>query len=112
MSEVKARAGCGVDQRKWGLPVAVPPYPSICLGTFDASVFEMTASLLGICQPWPCGPNLLIYYVLKIKMETYLYSHTPKVVQAMNPQTAYVMTYMLKGVIDRTELARRLAMEI
>jgi membrane peptidoglycan carboxypeptidase len=33
-------------------------------------------------------------------MATYYIIIRQEVVQAMNPQTAYVMTYMLKGVID------------
>jgi penicillin-binding protein 1A len=41
-------------------------------------------------------------YLIKIvdKKGTVLYEHKPKIVQALNEQTAYVMTYMLKGVIE------------
>jgi penicillin-binding protein 1A len=85
--------------KKMGITSAVPAYPSICLGTFDASVFEMTAaySVFANHGLWT-EPT----YILRIedKNGNVLYSHTPKVVQAMNPQTAYVMTYMLKGVIE------------
>lgn len=98
MSEVKPEPVVELI-KKMGITSAVPAYPSICLGTFDASVFEMTAaySVFANHGLWT-EPT----YILRIedKNGNVLYSHTPKVVQAMNPQTAYVMTYMLKGVIE------------
>jgi penicillin-binding protein 1A len=98
MSEVKPEPVVDLI-KKMGITSAVPPYPSICLGTFDASVFEMTAaySVFANHGLWT-EPT----YILRIedKNGNVLYTHTPKVVQAMNPQTAYVMTYMLKGVIE------------
>jgi len=98
MSEVKPEPVVELI-KKMGVTSTVPAYPSICLGTFDASVFEMTAaySVFANHGLWT-EPT----YILRIedKNGNVLYSHTPKVVQAMNPQTAYVMTYMLKGVIE------------
>jgi penicillin-binding protein 1A len=98
MSEVKPEPVVELI-KKMGVTSPVPPYPSICLGTFDASVFEMTAaySVFANHGLWT-EPT----YILRIedKNGNVLYTHTPKVVQAMNPQTAYVMTYMLKGVIQ------------
>ena len=98
MSEVKPEPVVELI-KKMGITSTVPPYPSICLGTFDASVFEMTAaySVFANHGLWT-EPT----YILRIedKNGNVLYSHTPKVIQAMNPQTAYVMTYMLKGVIE------------
>jgi penicillin-binding protein 1A len=85
--------------KKMGITSAVPPYPSICLGTFDASVFEMTGAYSAFANH---GLWTEPTYILRIedKNGNVLYTHTPRVVQAMNPQTAYVMTYMLKGVIE------------
>lgn len=85
--------------KKMGITSNVPPYPSICLGTFDASVFEMTAAYSTFANH---GLWTEPTYILRIedKNGNVLYTHTPRVVQAMNPQTAYVMTYMLKGVIE------------
>ncbi len=75
------------------------PYPSIVLGSFDASVFDMTAaySVFANHGVWT-EPT----YLLRIedKNGNVLYDRKPKVVVAMNEQTAYVMTYMLKGVIE------------
>ena len=85
--------------KKMGVSSTVPPYPSICLGTFDASVFDMTGaySVFANHGTWT-EPT----YILRIedKNGNVIYTHTPKVVQAMDAQTAYVMTYMLKGVIE------------
>ncbi|MDP9077959.1 MAG: transglycosylase domain-containing protein [Bacteroidota bacterium] len=85
--------------KKMGITSDVPPYPSICLGTFNASVFDMTGaySVFANHGTWT-EPT----YILRIEDRNgnVIYTHTPKVVQAMDAQTAYVMTYMLKGVIE------------
>lgn len=85
--------------KKMGITSKVDPYPSICLGVFDASVYDMTGaySVFANHGTWT-EPT----YLLKIedKNGNVIYTHTPKVVQAMDAQTAYVMTYMLKGVIE------------
>jgi penicillin-binding protein 1A len=85
--------------KKMGITSAVPPYPSICLGTFNASVYDMTGaySVFANHGTWT-EPT----YIMRIedKNGNVIYTHTPKIVQAMDAQTAYVMTYMLKGVIE------------
>jgi penicillin-binding protein 1A len=85
--------------KKMGITSDVPPYPSICLGVFNASVFDMTGaySVFANHGTWT-EPT----YILRIedKNGNVVYTHTPKIVQAMDAQSAYVMTYMLKGVIE------------
>jgi len=85
--------------KKMGITSDVPAYPSIALGSFNASVFDMTGaySVFANHGTWT-EPT----YILRIedKNGNVIYTHTPKVVQAMDAQTAYVMTYMLKGVIE------------
>lgn len=85
--------------KKMGITSEVPPYPSIVLGSFNASVYDMTGaySVFANHGTWT-EPT----YILRIedKNGNVIYTHTPKVVQAMDAQTAYVMTYMLKGVIE------------
>ncbi|HTD98755.1 MAG TPA: transglycosylase domain-containing protein [Mucilaginibacter sp.] len=75
------------------------PYPSICLGTFNSTVYDMTGaySVFANHGVWT-EPT----YLLRIedRKGNVLYNHKPKIVPAMNEQTAYVMTYMLKGVIE------------
>ncbi len=82
-----------------GITSDVPPYPSICLGTFNASVYDMTGAYSAFANH---GLWTEPTYLLRIedKNGNPIYEHKPKVVQALNEQTAYVMTYMLKGVIE------------
>ncbi|HTD98754.1 MAG TPA: transglycosylase domain-containing protein [Mucilaginibacter sp.] len=84
--------------KKMGITSAVPDYPSICLGVFDASVYDMTGaySVFANHGVWT-EPT----YLLRIEDRngTLLYENKPKQTQAMDEQTAYVMTYMLKDVV-------------
>ncbi|MDF2433085.1 MAG: penicillin-binding protein [Mucilaginibacter sp.] len=84
--------------KKMGITSDVPPYPSICLGVFNASVFDMTGAYSAFANH---GTWTEPTFILRVedKNGNVVYTHTPKVVQAMDAQTAYVMTYMLKGVI-------------
>ncbi|HTI59806.1 penicillin-binding protein 1A [Mucilaginibacter sp.] len=85
--------------KKMGITSEVPPYPSICLGSFNASVFDMTGaySVFANHGIWT-EPTFILR--IEDKKGNVLYTHKPRVTQAMNEQTAYVMTYMLKGVIE------------
>jgi penicillin-binding protein 1A len=85
--------------KKMGITSDVPAYPTICLGTFNASVLDMTGAYSVYANE---GLWTEPTYLLRIedKNGNLLYEHKARVVQAMNPQTAYVMTYMLKGVVD------------
>jgi len=85
--------------KKMGITSDVPAYPSICLGVFNASVFDMTGaySVFANHGTWT-EPTFILR--IEDRNGNVIYTHTPKVVQAMDAQTAYVMTYMLKGVIE------------
>lgn len=76
------------------------PYPSICLGTFDASVFDMTGaySVFANHGIWT-EPTFIMR--IEDKNGNVLYTSHPQIRQAMNEQNAYVMTYLLKGVIQQ-----------
>ncbi|PST84097.1 peptidase [Pedobacter yulinensis] len=77
----------------------VPPYPSIALGSFDASVFSMTGaySVFANRGAWT-EPT----YLLKVtdKNGVVLFEQTPKVELVMNEEVAYVMTRMLRAVVN------------
>jgi penicillin-binding protein 1A len=77
----------------------IGPYPSICLGTFNASVFDMAGAYSVFVNH---GLWTEPTYLLRIedKNGNVLFQKKPRVKVVMNEQTAYVMTYMLKGVID------------
>jgi penicillin-binding protein 1A len=85
--------------KKMGITSRVDPYPSICLGVFDASVYDMTGaySVFANHGIWT-EPTFIMR--IEDKKGNVLYTHKPRISQAMNEQTAYVMTYMMKGVIE------------
>ena len=85
--------------KKMGVTSPIPPYPSICLGSFDASVYDMTGaySVFANHGVWT-EPTFIMR--IEDKKGNVLYTHKPRITQAMNEQTAYVMTYMMKGVIE------------
>lgn len=86
--------------KKMGITSEVPPYPSICLGTFDASVIDMTGAYSAFVNH---GIWTQPTYLLRIedKNGNIIYEEPqPKVVKALTEQTAYVMTSMLKSVVQ------------
>lgn len=99
MSQVGPTSVVGLIKKMGVNSPNITPVPSICLGTFDASVFDMTGaySVFANHGVWT-EPT----YLLRVedKNGNVLFDRKPKVVVAMNEQTAYVMTYMLKGVIQ------------
>ena len=77
----------------------VQPYPAICLGSFNASVYDMTGAYSVYANKGIWTEPTFITRIEDQKGNV-LYTHKPKIVQALNEQTAYVMTYMMKGVIE------------
>ena len=78
----------------------VPAVPSICLGTFEASVMNMTAAYSAFVNH---GIRTEPTYLLRIedKNGNVIYDgQQPRVVQALSENTAYVMTSMLQSVIQ------------
>ena len=81
-------------------------YPSIALGSFDASVMEMTGAYSAFVNH---GVWTEPTYLLRIedKNGNLIWGdHEPKVTQAMSEETAYVMTDMLKSVVREGTGAR------
>ncbi len=86
--------------KQMGITSDVPNYPSICLGSFDATLYDMVGAYSTFVNH---GIWTEPIYLLRIedKNGNVLYERRPKVVEALNPQTAYVMTDMLKGVVQQ-----------
>ncbi len=86
--------------KRMGITSDIPPYPSIALGSFEASVYDMVGAYSAFVNH---GVWTEPIYLTRIedKNGNTLYERKPKVVQALNEQTAYVMTYMLKGVVEQ-----------
>lgn len=99
MQQVGPEAVAALIQRM-GITSNVPPYPSIALGSFEASVFDMTGAYSAFVNH---GVWTEPTYLTRVedKNGNVLFERKPKVVVALNPQTAYIMTYMLKGVVEQ-----------
>jgi penicillin-binding protein 1A len=74
--------------------------PAMCLGTFDASVYDMVGAYSTFVNQ---GVWTEPIYLLKIedKNGNVLYEKKPQVREVLNPQVAYVMVDMLKGVVQQ-----------
>ena len=85
--------------KKMGISSPVPAYPSICLGTYDASVYDMVSAYSVFANH---GVRFEPIYLLRIedKNGNIIYERTPKVTQPLDEQTAYVMVNMLKAVVQ------------
>jgi len=84
--------------KKMGITTNVPEYPSISLGVFDASVYDMVGAYAVFANK---GVWTEPTYITRIedKNGVVLYSKTPQVKVVMNEEVAYVMTRMLEGVV-------------
>lgn len=97
MKQIGATAVSTLTKRM-GITSDVPAYNSICLGTFDASLYDMVGAYSVFVNH---GLWTEPIYLLRIedKDGNVLYERKPKVVVALDQQTAYVMTDMLKEVV-------------
>ncbi len=86
--------------KKMGVTSDIPPYPSICLGTADVSLYEMVGAYATYANK---GVWTEPVYITRIedKNGNVLYEKIPRKVDALSEQTAYLMLYMLRGVIDK-----------
>lgn len=84
--------------KKMGITSDVPAYPSISLGSFDASVYDMVGAYGVFANK---GLWTEPTYILRIedKNGIVLYEKHPSVHPALNEEVAYVMTRMLRGVV-------------
>ena len=86
--------------KKMGITSDIPAYPSICLGTADVSLYEMVGAYSTYANK---GVWTEPVYISRIedKNGNVLYEKIPRKVDALSEQTAYLMLYMLRGVIDK-----------
>lgn len=86
--------------KKMGITNNFDVVPAIALGSFDASVYDMTGAYSAFVNH---GVWTEPTYLLRVEDKNgfVLYSQTPRKQQAINDQTAYAMTDMLKGVINQ-----------
>ncbi|HEY1010499.1 MAG TPA: transglycosylase domain-containing protein [Daejeonella sp.] len=97
MSQVGATAVATLT-KNMGITSPVPAVPSIALGSFEASVYDMAGAYSVFVNH---GIWTEPIYLLRIedKNGNVIYERKPKIKVVMDEQTAYVMTDMLKAVI-------------
>jgi len=84
--------------KNMGITSDVPAVPSICLGSFDASVYDMVGAYSVFVNH---GVWTEPIYLLRIedKNGNVIYERRPRIKVVLDEQTAYVMTDMLKAVV-------------
>ncbi|MBY0245864.1 MAG: transglycosylase domain-containing protein [Sphingobacteriaceae bacterium] len=91
--------------KKMGITTDVPTVPSICLGSFDASVYDMVGAYGVFANK---GAWIQPSYIMRIedKNGIVLYENKPKLKIVMTEEVAYIMTRMLRGVVQNGTGAR------
>ncbi|HNW97946.1 MAG TPA: PBP1A family penicillin-binding protein [Bacteroidales bacterium] len=84
---------------KMGITTEILPVYSICLGTPDLGVYEMTGAFSTFANK---GVHIDPIFVTRIedKNGNILETFTPKMQEAISEETAYLMVMLLKGVVE------------
>jgi len=85
--------------RKMGITSNVPNYPSIALGAYEASVYDMVGAYSAFVNHGTWIKPMMILRV-ETKDGTVLYENRPDIKKVLNSESAYIMVDMLKGVVD------------
>ncbi|MCE2772242.1 MAG: transglycosylase domain-containing protein [Bacteroidetes bacterium] len=82
-----------------GITAPLDPVPSLCLGTADISVFEMVGANSTFANR---GTYIEPTFITRIedKNGKVLMEYIPKSNEAMSEEKAYLMTALMKGVVD------------
>ncbi len=85
--------------KKIGIQSKILPVPSLCLGTFDLSVYEMVGAYSTFVNNGVWTEPIFITKITD-KHGVVLEEFKPKTQEAMSKQTANLMVRMLQGVVD------------
>ena len=85
--------------RKIGIQSKILAVPSLCLGTFDLSVYEMVGAYSTFVNKGVWVEPIFITRI-EDKNGVVLEEFTPKTQEAMSRETADIMVRMLQGVVD------------
>jgi penicillin-binding protein 1A len=85
--------------RKMGMKSDLPPVYSLCLGTADLSVYEMTGAYSTFANK---GVYVEPIFITRIedKNGNVLETFSPKTEEAISEETAYLMIMLMKGVVE------------
>jgi len=85
--------------RKMGITAPIDPFPAICLGTPDLSVFEMTGAYSTFANKGVWTEPIFLTRI-EDKNGVVLQEFVPKKVEALSEETAYVTLSLLQGVVQ------------
>ena len=102
---VKLQERIGIDStvqvaRRLGITSPLDMNLSLALGTSDLSLLELTSAYSALANRGVWMPPVTIRYVTDAQGKL-LEEHVPEGRDAVAPETAYVMTHMLRGVVER-----------
>jgi len=86
--------------RRLGITSPLDVNLSLALGTSDVSLLEMTSAYGALANQGVWMPPVTIRYVTDAQGKL-LEEHVPEGREALSPETAYVITQMLRGVVER-----------
>ena len=86
--------------RRLGITSPLDVNLSLALGTSDVSLLEMTSAYGTLANQGVWMPPVVIRYVTDAQGKL-LEEHVPEGREALAPETAYVITQMLRGVVER-----------
>ena len=86
--------------RKFGLTSTIYPYLSLALGSFEVTLQELVSAFSVFPNK---GIRARPYFIIKIedKDGNILEENVPSTEEVISPQIAYMMTYLLEGVVQR-----------
>ncbi len=85
--------------RKMGIEAPMDPYPSICLGTPDISVYEMVGAYSVFANKGVWTEPVFLTRI-EDKNGVVLQEFYPKKVEALSEETAYITLSLLQGVVQ------------
>ncbi len=85
--------------KKIGITSKILPVPSLCLGTFDLSVYEMVGAYSTFVNKGVWTEPIFITRI-EDKNGVVLERFTPRTQEAMSKETADIMVRLLEGVVD------------
>jgi penicillin-binding protein 1A len=102
---VKLQERIGINRtiqvaRRLGIGSPLATDLTIALGTSDLTLLELTSAYAALANQGTWMPPTTIRYVTDAKGKL-LEEHVPEGREAVTPETAYLITHMLRGVVER-----------
>jgi penicillin-binding protein 1A len=86
--------------RRFGITSRLTPDLTLALGSADLSLLELTSAYGALANQGSWVPPTTVRYVTDSQGRL-LEEHVPEGREAVTPETAYVITHMLQGVVER-----------